>query len=212
MPTDPTTGLPYPASGDAPAGAAAIMALVQALAGASGSATPVLRATDSANRDSKYGGTATPAGVIVVAAATSEVWLKVGTAGTSADWVTIYSPIKTWTPALSQAGTGAAISGTPTTSGSWYQVIGGVAEVHGEVQLNADSTSGLAVSLPIAAAQRYFGIGVLGVYGTRPSPDDQTGVAVMLDTTHLVLGAYSNGFRDGAAGNSLRFHVRYRVA
>jgi hypothetical protein len=89
VPTDTITGLPYPSNIEAPAGAASLMALVTALAGASGKATPVLRAVDAADRDARLGGTATPAGVIV--AAGQKVWLKVDTTGTAAtDWVTLF--------------------------------------------------------------------------------------------------------------------------
>jgi hypothetical protein len=67
------------------------MALVNAAAGGSGQASPVFRATDEANRNTKFGGTLTPVGTIVASTTLSKVWLKIGTAGTSADWKVIYN-------------------------------------------------------------------------------------------------------------------------
>lgn len=54
MPTEPITGWPYDSSQDAPDGAGQMMRLVMAAADTSGTATPVLHATDAADRDAKY--------------------------------------------------------------------------------------------------------------------------------------------------------------
>lgn len=210
MAIDPVTGLPYPSSGDAPDGAAAIQALVSALAGASGNATPVLRAADAADRDAKYGGTLTPVGVLVVAStAPTTAWIKVNTTGlAAADWKIWWQGKQSWTPIITRGDTGATVSSSPTTGASYWHIFGGVAHVHGEVVLNADALGGCVISLPIAAPQRYFGIGVCGLWGSG-TPADQSGVAWMYDTSHLVTVRYTNGYLDGASGQQVRFTVSY---
>lgn len=215
MPTDAILGWPYPANTDAPAGAAEIMALVTAAAGGSGNATPVLRAVDSADRDAKYGGTLTPIGSLVVTSggAPQSMWLKVGTSGVAgADWKLLWQSKQSWTPVVTRVDTGATVSSSPVTAASYWYVLGGVAHVHGETVLNADTNGGCAVSLPIASPQRYFGIGVCGLFGSTPvPPSDQSGLAYMLDTSHLVVTAFTNGYRDGSATQTLRFSVSYSI-
>lgn len=82
MPTTDLAGLVYPSGVDAPYVATALMGLTTAL-----DPKVVLSATDSADRDARYG--AAPANVLVVCAASKSVWLKTGP--NVGDWLTLYS-------------------------------------------------------------------------------------------------------------------------
>ena len=78
------SGIPYPSGSAAPAGAADMMAMAGFL-----DVHTVLHATDEADRDAKWGDF--PAPVLVASKDRPAVWLKVGNAGTSADWRTVWS-------------------------------------------------------------------------------------------------------------------------
>jgi len=82
------------------------------------------------------------------------------------------------------------------------------------VTVNATTSGGAGIQLPVPAAFRNFCAGTLALMGTGTLPPDQSGVAYMApDLTRLVLVAYTNGFRDvGAAGQTLRYSVCYEAA
>jgi hypothetical protein len=193
VPTDTITGLPYPSNIEAPAGAASLMALVTALAGASGKATPVLRAVDAADRDARLGGTATPAGVIV--AAGQKVWLKVDTTGTAAtDWVTLFDGTDDtgWVDATT-AGFSAA-SGFQTLTGKVRRRLGFVQVFLSIVTNNAISAGNVANTTIINVPPAYQVTGSqAGPVGGGPSGGGWTGyqqnASIVMASTEIGFGA-----------------------
>lgn len=81
MPTTSLAKVPYPSGSDAPAAAADMMAIVQAL-----DAKLVLPAVDEADRNARYA--EAPVSTLVVSGESKRIWLKIGTGPT--DWHTIY--------------------------------------------------------------------------------------------------------------------------
>lgn len=82
MPTNPLTGLPYPAGSAAIDVPADMMALVTALS----TGRVLLRCTDAADRDSKF----SQAGIGDIAVAPGYVWQKTSAPGTNT-WLALYS-------------------------------------------------------------------------------------------------------------------------
>lgn len=81
MPNTALAKIPYPSGSDAPAAAADMMAIVQAL-----DAKLVLPAVDEADRNARYA--EAPVSTLVVSGESKRVWLKTGSGPT--DWHTIY--------------------------------------------------------------------------------------------------------------------------
>lgn len=80
MPVSPLAQYPYPANSQAPAAAADLMALALAV-----DAQTTLTATDSADRDARFGDA--KVGTMVVSGASQAAWIKTGD---GASWLTIY--------------------------------------------------------------------------------------------------------------------------
>lgn len=197
MPIDALSGLDYPIPSSAPAGAAQLFAMAVSARGKT-----VVHAVDAADRDAKYGsgsGTTVPDGTLVSSPDVPALWLK-----TPDRWATLFQGPRSYVPQL-QTSAGVAKSGTP--SRCYYEIVNDVCHAHGEVLLNEDVTN-CCVTLPVAAPDRFLGIGVLALYGAT-TPADQCGVAYMPDTSRLVVTAFTQGYRNGTAGAILRWDVRY---
>ncbi len=93
-----------------------------------------------------------------------------------------------------------------------FRQLGKVVWAFADVTLGAATTNGIGIALPTTAAVRVLNCGSCALFGTSP-PADQSGVAAMASTLdRLVVVAYTNGFRDGASGQSLRYSVCYEAA
>lgn len=201
MPTDAISGVDYALGSAAPNGAANQMAMAISLRGKT-----IRTATDSADRDSKFGagsGTTVPDGTIVTAPTTGTVWMK-----TATRWSTLFQGPTLFTPQISAFTTGTVTSSSATAAQCYYEIVNDVVHAHAEVSLTADVTQ-CCVSLPVTAPRRYLACGVCALYGASGLPADQTGIAYMADTSRLVITAYSNGFRDGTSGTAIRYDVHY---
>lgn len=202
MATDAISGLDYPANTAAPSGAAQLMALAL-----SGRGKTIRTAADEADRDAKYGaGSATtaPDGMIVVAPAVPAVWMKLPDR-----WSVLFQGPRPYVPQL-QDMAGVAKSGNPNEPACWYSISNDVVTAHGEVGVN-ENIDNVLITLPVTAAQRQIGIGIAGIYGGSSQPSDQTGLGYMADTGRLAITAYTQGYRDAVAGNTIRFLVTYSL-
>lgn len=105
---------------------------------------------------------------------------------------------------------GGAISAVEAT----YTRYGQTVVARGTATYTGATTNGAGISLPVQAAARVFSIGSCALYGTA-TPSDQSGQAFMnadlAGVSRLVIAAYSSGFRQAAAGNSIRFLATYQA-
>lgn len=109
-------------------------------------------------------------------------------------------------PTLTHADTGTVVSST--VNRARYAVMGRTVYVQGDITANAACTNA-AVDLPFVSKERLLNCGTLGVFGAAV-PADQTGIAYMApDRARLVVVAYSQGFRDVAAGHIIRWNATY---
>lgn len=198
MATDPISGLEYPASTSAPAGAAQLMALAL-----SGRGKTIRTAVDEADRDALYGAggaTVVPDGQIVVAPTVSAMWLK-----TPTRWATLFQSPRIFTPQVQDSAGGVVAS---SVSGhSYYEIVNDVVHATASRQLDAD-VEDCYITLPVTSAHRLLACGVCALFGTG-TPSDQTSIAYMADTTRLVVTAFTQGYRGGVAGNIIRYDVHY---
>lgn len=93
-----------------------------------------------------------------------------------------------------------------------YRQLGKVVWAFADCTLNATTTNGVGIALPVPAAQRQLNCGTCALFGSS-TPSDQSGIAAMASTLdRLVVVAYSNGFRDATSTQSLRYSVCYEAA
>jgi hypothetical protein len=198
MPVEPYTGVQLPAIGDTDNVPAWLLQIFTALG-----PKHVLTVLDSAERSSKYADA--PAGVLVIGTgAPLSVWMK--TAATD-DWLTVYQARTDFTVRISNDANATIAS---STNVAYYDIAWGQVRAHGEATLSAAAANCFA-DLPVVAKQRLMNFGTAGLYGVG-TPSDQTGLAYMASTSRLVITAFSQGYRDGAAGQTLRFDVTYEAA
>ena len=81
-----------------------------------------------------------------------------------------------------------------------------------QVTFTNATTGGAGIDLPIPGVIRSADCGSAGLFGLGGAPTDQSGIGFMNAAMNkLIITAYSTGFRDAAAGNTLRYSVFYEV-
>ncbi|ANT41095.1 hypothetical protein BI024_gp25 [Streptomyces phage Nanodon] len=104
-----------------------------------------------------------------------------------------------------------AVASTPSATGCKYKYLDRTTVLAMvDVTVNAAVTS-VCCSLPVPAANRQIMSGTAALFGTG-TPTDQSGVAYMLTSlNHIVIAAYTQGYRNAASGNVFRYQVIYQV-
>jgi hypothetical protein len=133
--------------------------------------------------------------------------------GTAWQIITLVGAWKSYTPTIYDGDT--VVSSGITGLEATYFRVGQMVTARGVATLANATSSGLGVSLPFQAAARVYAIGSAGIYGSG-APSTQTGHAYMNadigGVSRLVIVAYTLGFLNNAAGNSIRFQATYQAA
>lgn len=87
MPTNPITGAPYLGANDAPD----LAGISKQVADWTAAGNTLLHAVDEADRDAKFSDVPAPA--LCVSKESRALWAKVGDAGTSSDWLTVWEDV-----------------------------------------------------------------------------------------------------------------------
>ncbi|WJN62879.1 hypothetical protein [Streptomyces phage phiScoe23] len=103
------------------------------------------------------------------------------------------------------------VASTPSATGCRYKYLDRTTVLAlVDVTVNAAVTS-VCCSLPVPAAHRQILSGTAALFGSS-TPADQSGMAYMLSTqNHIVIAAYTQGYRNAVSGNIFRYHVIYTV-
>jgi hypothetical protein len=156
--------------------------------------------------------------------AAPQVWTDIQNLATDTDTALdgigdALAALKTWTTFIPTflnnqgGGTPAAIAKTVTRAGYWRigTGAGSIIIAQAEITATAAATGGMAIGLPITAAERWFLCGVAGIYGG--TPPTQAGHAYMgsaLDRLHII--NYNGAFQDCASGQTVRYLAIYKSA
>jgi hypothetical protein len=116
----------------------------------------------------------------------------------------------TFSPNVYTGGGASTVSRTVNSARYWR--LGNLVIAQADVTVNANTSGGVAIDLPLPSAVRLPNCGTCALTGSG-TPADQSGIAFMTaDSAKLVVIAYSTGFRDATSGQGLRYSVMYPAA
>lgn len=193
-----SAGLRYPELGDSPNAQTAVKNLADDL---NGKHIPVFATTGA--RDTAF--PSPTDGQACYVTALNQLLVR-----SSGAWVAVAPQAATnFTPNVytNMGTTPSTISRTVNLARYWR--MGSLVIAQADCTINATTTNGIGIDLPFAGSVRILNLGTCALFGTS-TPADQSGIAYMAASlTQLVVVAYSQGFRDGTSGQTLRYSVQY---